>query len=211
MIFLRSASMPGTLRGDDPVATMISFVAHSARLPPPCPEAVAGSLSRTSPASPPVSRAVPLIQSILFFLNSISMPPVRPEIILSLRACTAGMSIATAAPAMPVSPPSFADCATFSACACSSNALVGIQPQIRQVPPSVFCFSTTATLRPSCAARIAATYPPVPAQLTVPSYSLATISHGGSAFELSQGYERGLRLWSRRRRRVHFRLQLTVI
>ena len=78
---------------------------------------------------------------------------------------------------MPVRPHSFADCATFSACACSSSALVGMQPQIRQVPPSVFCFSTTATLRPSCAARIAATYPPVPAPITTTSYSLATISH----------------------------------
>ena len=41
----------------------------------------------------------------------------------------------------------------------------GMQPQIRQVPPSAFCFSTTATFRPSCAARIAATYPPVPAPI----------------------------------------------
>ena len=30
-------------------------------------------------------------------------------------------------------------------------------PQMRQVPPSAFCFSTTATVSPSCAARIAAT------------------------------------------------------
>ena len=108
------------------------------------------------------------------------MPPVRPAIILSLRACTAGMSIDTAAPSMPVRPHSFAACAIFSACACSSNALVGMQPQIRQVPPSVFCFSTTATLRPNCAARMAATYPPVPAPITTTSYSLATISHCNS-------------------------------
>src|SRR5258708_6824041 len=43
------------------------------------------------------------------------------------------------------------------ACACSSSALVGMQPHSRQVPPSAFCFSTTAVLRPSCAARMAAT------------------------------------------------------
>ena len=55
-----------------------------------------------------MSRAVPLIQSILFFLNSISMPPVRPDTILSLRACTAGMSMPTAAPSMPVRPHSLA-------------------------------------------------------------------------------------------------------
>src|SRR5688500_13632283 len=74
---------------------------------------------------------------------------------------------------MPLKPHSFAACAIFSACACSSNALVGMQPQIKQVPPSAFCFSTTATLRPSCAARIAATYPPVPAPITTTSNSLA--------------------------------------
>src|SRR5688572_4841374 len=203
MIFLRSASMPGTLRGDEPVATMISF--RAAR------DCVAPSCSDTSTPSPPVSRAVPLIQSILFFLKSISMPPVRPETILSFRACTAGMSIDTAAPSMPLKPHSFAACAIFSACACSSNALVGMQPQIRQVPPSVFCFSTTATLRPSCAARIAATYPPVPAPITTTSYSFATIPHCGSPLQLSQGDEGLLRFRSRWRRGIDLRLQLAVL
>ena len=37
-----------------------------------------------------------------------------------------------------------------------SSALVGMQPQLRQMPP-MFSRSTTAVLRPSCAARIAAT------------------------------------------------------
>ena len=142
--------MPGTLRGDEPVATMISLVAVSVCLPP--------SWSVTSTPLPPVSRAVPLIQSILFFLNSISMPPVRPGDDLVLARVHGGhVDADTAAPSTPVSPHSFAACAIFSACACSSSALVGMQPQIRQVPPSAFCFSTTATLRPSCAARIAAT------------------------------------------------------
>ena len=40
--------------------------------------------------------------------------------------------------------------------ACSS-AFEGMQPILRQVPPKVFHFSTTATLRPSCAARMAQT------------------------------------------------------
>ena len=40
--------------------------------------------------------------------------------------------------------------------ACSS-ALDGMQPTLRQVPPKVASFSTTATFRPSCAARIAQT------------------------------------------------------
>ena len=54
-------------------------------------------------------------------------------------------------------PHSFACRAISRACACSSNALVGMHPQMRQVPPSAFCFSTTAVFRPSWAARIAAT------------------------------------------------------
>src|SRR4029079_9849026 len=41
-------------------------------------------------------------------------------------------------------------------------------------PPSAFCFSTTAVFSPSWAARIAATYPPVPAPITMTSYSWAT-------------------------------------
>ena len=39
----------------------------------------------------------------------------------------------------------------------SRSALDGMQPMLRQVPPSVFIFSTTATFMPSCAARIAHT------------------------------------------------------
>ena len=114
------------------------------------------SPSTTSTLPLPASRAVPLIQSILFFLNRNSMPLVRPVTILSLRACTWPMSIA-GVPAGSVTPHSFAFWTIFSACACSSSALVGMQPQIRQVPPSAFCFSTTATFFPSCAARMAAT------------------------------------------------------
>ena len=43
-----------------------------------------------------------------------------------------------------------------SSVACSS-ALDGMQPMLRQVPPKVGSFSTTATFMPSCAARIAQT------------------------------------------------------
>ena len=56
---------------------------------------LAPSCSVTSTPCSPVRRAVPLIQSILFFLKSISMPPVSPDTILSLRACTAAMSMPT--------------------------------------------------------------------------------------------------------------------
>ncbi len=107
--------------------------------------------SVTSTLPSPARRPLPLIQAILFFLNSSSMPPVSPLTILSLRACTCAMSRPIAGPepcraaASPiVSPHSFQDCATFSACACSSSALVGMQPQFRQVPPSTGARSTTA-------------------------------------------------------------------
>ena len=40
--------------------------------------------------------------------------------------------------------------------ACSS-AFEGMQPMLRQVPPKVARFSTTATFSPSCAARMAQT------------------------------------------------------
>ena len=146
MMRLRSISMPGTLRGVEPVATMISLRAASVCF---CPSVIS-----TLPL--PASRPLPLIQSILFFLNNSSMPPVSPLTILSLRAWTCAMSTPIAAWPI-VSPHSFHSCAIFRACACSSSALVGMQPQLRHVPPRTGARSTTAVLRPSCAARIAAT------------------------------------------------------
>jgi hypothetical protein len=57
MIRRRSISMPGTLRGCEPVATMISLRAASVCLSP--------SVISTFPLPP--RRPEPLIQSILFF------------------------------------------------------------------------------------------------------------------------------------------------
>ena len=145
MIRLRSISTPGTLRGCDPVATMISFVACS----------VCGCSPVTSTLPLPVRRAVPLIQSILFLRNRNSTPLVSEVTTLSLRACTCFMSRLTEAPSIE-RPHSLAARATLSAWACSRSALVGMHPQIRHVPPRAFCFSTTATRSPSCAARMAA-------------------------------------------------------
>src|SRR5216684_948 len=104
------------------------------------------------------------------------------------------MLMPTAAGSEPiiVRPQAFAFRAIFSACACSSRALVGMHPQSRHVPPSAFCFSTTATLRPSCAARMAATYPPVPAPITMTSYSLVTFRPPFSPLQRRQGDERDL-------------------
>src|SRR5271155_3296588 len=50
------------------------------------------------------------------------------------------------------------------------KTLVGMQPTCRQVPPRKGSFSTTATFRPHCAARMAATYPPGPLPMITTSY-----------------------------------------
>ena len=55
----------------------------------------------TSTLPPPASRPVPLIHSILFFLNRNSTPLVRPVTILFLRACTRAMSIVGLTSALP--------------------------------------------------------------------------------------------------------------
>src|SRR3954463_3899840 len=100
------------------------------------------------------------------------------------------MSMPTA-PSPIVTPHSFTFWTIFSACACSSSALVGMHPQRRHVPPSAFCFSTTATFKPSCAARMAATYPPVPAPITMTSYSLAIRCEVLSTFQRREGNKVG--------------------
>src|SRR5260221_8652854 len=56
-----------------------------------------------------------------------------------------------------------------------SSALVGMQPQLRQMPPKC-SRSTQAVFMPSCAARIAATYPPGPPPSTITSKELSAIS-----------------------------------
>src|SRR5258706_3453098 len=48
-----------------------------------------------------------------------------------------------------------------------------MQPTLRQVPPKVESFSTTAVFSPSCAARMAHTYPPGPVPMTMRSYATA--------------------------------------
>src|SRR5699024_9643338 len=52
------------------------------------------------------------------------------------------------------------------------KAFVGIHPRCRHVPPNS-AFSTKATCIPSCDARIAAAYPPIPPPRTARSYSFA--------------------------------------
>ncbi len=59
-------------------------------------------------------------------------------------------------------------------CAEAMKVLVGTQPQFRQIPPSLSS-SIQATLAPSCAALIAATYPPGPPPNIAISYFSAIL------------------------------------
>src|SRR3954454_8159604 len=66
-------------------------------------------------------------------------------------------------------PKGFASSRTrWASSALRSRALDGMQPTLRQTPPQ-YLDSTTATLLPSWAARMAATYPPGPAPRTTTS------------------------------------------
>ena len=91
------------------------------------------------PGRAPARRPVPLIQSILFFLKRNSTPFVQAGDDRVLARVHAGHVDGGLAPAPNVMPHSAACCASLSACACSSSALVGMQPQLRQVPPSTGC------------------------------------------------------------------------
>src|SRR5581483_1789977 len=59
----------------------------------------------------------------------------------------------------------------FRAWAVCTQALVGMQPTVMQVPPIRSC-SISVTLAPSCAALIAAGYPPGPPPNTATSHSI---------------------------------------
>ena len=54
----------------------------------------------------------------------------------------------------------------------SKSAFEGIQPTFKHVPPNVSYFSINAVLKPNCAQRIAATYPPGPDPIMATSYEL---------------------------------------
>ena len=84
------------------------------------------------------------------------MPPVRPLIASSRVPCIAPRSSSSPVVFTPhlASAP---ECASSYSSEAWSSALEGMQPTLRQVPPSVSRLSTQAVFRPSCAARIAAT------------------------------------------------------
>jgi hypothetical protein len=83
------------------------------------------------------------------------MPPVSPVTTVSLRRISVGRSRRTS----PVWMPCVASCERVVAYSSleSSSAFDGMHPMRRHVPPSALALSTTTTLIPSWAARIAAT------------------------------------------------------
>ena len=119
----------------------------------------------------PVKLAVPSIRSTLFFLNNPAMPVARVSTTFSFRAMSTGKSMATLSHLMPIRLKRSRAVTNFSVV--SSSVLLGMHPTRRQVPPSFGSFSTHSTFMPSCAARMAAVYPPGPDPMTTRSKSVA--------------------------------------
>ena len=108
---------------------------------PPVPETVVTLRCLARPASPPVSRE--------------TTPSFQPR--------SASRSMVGAAKVSPLPDISLVSAMTLAAC---SSALEGMQPTLRQTPPSGPRLSTMTTCLPRSAARNAAVYPPGPAPST---------------------------------------------
>ncbi len=142
--------MNGSSTGAEPVATtkFLAVQLTGAEFAAP-----AGGVTRS--VFGPVNAALPVNTVTLRAFASWPTPPTSLVTTSSLRFIMAARSISTE--------PSFTPCSAawcFAQTACSlecSSALLGMQPTLRQVPPSAARFSTRATLSPSCAARNAQT------------------------------------------------------
>ena len=141
-----SISMPFSRAMSEPVAITMFLVSTVCALP---------SAPVTSTLPVPRILPLPIKTSILFFFIRNSTPLTLPSMPCCLKFIIAGNSSFGADTLMPI---------LANECAASSNiseacsrAFDGMQPTLRQVPPSVAFFSTTATFMPSCAARTAQT------------------------------------------------------
>src|SRR6185437_4510829 len=112
----------------------------------------------------PVSVPVPSSQVILFFLKRNSTPLEFCVLTARERFIATLYSVVTSPT---FTPNAFAPRARCATAALSSSAFAGMHPQSTQVPPSP-SRSTTPTVSPSCAQRIAPTYPagPPPRKIT---------------------------------------------
>ena len=108
----------------------------------------------------PVNRPLPLTHCTPFALKSEATPPVIWSTTAPFHPATAPQSSVGS----PTTTPSFANVsfASWKACALCTQALVGMQPTRRQVPPRASASSMHATCAPSWAARMAAVYPAGP-------------------------------------------------
>ena len=146
-IFFSSTVTPGSGVTSEPEAIRMFLVA---------------SVSLTAPSSPSTDtapavsmRPVPWNEVILFLRNRKATPLVVASTTSPLRFMSWAKSSLGGASTMPCSARSWP--ASSNRCEDCSNALEGMQPTLRQVPPKVARFSTMATFMPSWAARIAAT------------------------------------------------------
>jgi hypothetical protein len=132
----RSESSPsmGGQSGEEPVATTALLKLMSS---PPSTASVFASLKRP----------VPLTHSMPFALKSVATPPVSCLTTPSFH-CWAAVKSSSGGPTLT---PSFSkvSLASLSARAVCTQALVGMQPTRRQVPPSSGSCSTQTTLAPS--------------------------------------------------------------
>ena len=103
----------------------------------------------------PARRAWPSRRVTSFFFSNPATPLVRSPTTLSLCAIIASRSSSTPATLTPCRA-SFALAWAYSSDVCS-KAFDGMQPTLRQVPPSAGVRSTQAAFSPSWAARMAAT------------------------------------------------------
>ncbi len=187
----RPESIPsiGGRSGYEPVATIALLKLTSS---PPSTAIVFASLKRP----------VPLTHSTPFALKRLATPPV----ICLTTASFHSFALPKSRLASPTETPNLAklSSASLSAKAVCTQAFVGMHPTRRQVPPSSSSFSMQATLAPSCAARIAAEYPPGPPPRTATSTSIASSVLSGwfsgdpsPAGEACLGPYRSWESWSR--------------
>eukprot|EP00126_Sphaerothecum_destruens_P011011 Sdes_comp20840_c0_seq1m17521 len=115
----------------------------------------------------PVRVAWPFTWCTLFFLNRPSIPFVRVLTAFSLAFIMVARSSLTFSHSIPRCWKSC--CAMCKKWLLFSRDFDGMHPTFRHVPPRVPLFSTHTVFRPSCAALMAATYPPGPPPITAKS------------------------------------------
>ena len=152
-----STLTPGMPETSEPVAMTMFFASTSSTLP-------SSPVTETLP--PESTLPAPFSQSILFFLNRKATPLTFDATVASLCAIIF-LRLSLGVTSTPSSSKPWPASANISEA--WSRAFDGMQPMLRQVPPSVAFFSTTAVFRPSCAALMAQTYPPGPDPITTTS------------------------------------------